>query len=186
MRTSRCAWPRWPSRWRVCAAAVAPRSRSDQHGLAVHGRRQGGDAPPEFDDASWEAIRVDRIWEEQGHDPLDGSCWYRLRVTIPASLREKAFLKDGVRIFLGKINNFDQSFLNGQVFGVNGAVVTAGTPLDDAFTKAEMAIWNVERAYVLGPDDPRIRWGEENVIAVRVFDQGGQGGLWSGTGRCAW
>ena len=137
-------------------------------------------ATPGFDDASWETIRVDKIWEEQGHDPLDGYCWYRLRVKVPSSLKEKAFLADGLRIFLGKINNFDQSFLNGQLFGINGAVVAPDTPLDDAFTKAEMALWNVERAYVLPPDDPRIRWGAENVIAVRVFDQGGQGGMWSG------
>jgi len=147
-------------------------------------RFAAGDRPeraaPGFDASGWEAINVDRIWEEQGHDPLDGYAWYRLRVTIPARLRDAAQLQDGLRIGLGKINNFDQSFLNGRLFGVNGAVVPAGTPADDGFTKAEMAMWDVERIYVLPPDDERIRWGEENVIAVRVFDQGGQGGMWSG------
>ena len=135
---------------------------------------------PSFDDSRWEAIKVDRIWEEQGHAQLDGYAWYRLRVVIPSSLRDKAYLKDGLRIFLGKINNFDQSFLNGQIFGINGALVDASTPIDDAFTKADPGLWNVARTYVLPVGDARIRWDAENVIAVRVFDQGGKGGMWSG------
>src|SRR5512140_3029070 len=94
-------------------------------------------AAPGFDDSAWEKIAVDTIWEEQGHDLLDGYAWYRLRVVIPSSLRDEAYLKDGLRIFLGKINNFDQSFLNGQLFGINGAVVPASTPTDDAYTKAD-------------------------------------------------
>ena len=166
----------------VCAGAAL--AAEETLAISAGWRFAVGDSPayaaPGFDDAGWEAIRVDRIWEEQGHDPLDGYCWYRLRVTIPTSLRDAAHLREGLRIYLGRINNFDQAFLNGRLFGVNGAVVAADTPPDDAFTKAETAMWNVERVYVLPPDDERIRWGAENVIAVRVFDQGGQGGMWSG------
>ena len=43
-----------------------------------------------------------------------------------------------------------------------------------------MQLWDYERRYVLSVDDPRILWDKENVIAVRVFDQGGQGGLYTG------
>ena len=133
-----------------------------------------------FDDSAWEAIQVDRIWEEQGHDPLDGYCWYRLRVTIPAALQGEG-VSQGRPAHLPRQDQQLRPVVP-QRAGVRHqrGRRAPDTPLDDAFTKAEMALWNVERVYVLPPDDPRIRWGEENVIAVRVFDQGGQGGLWSG------
>jgi alpha-galactosidase len=137
-------------------------------------------AQPGFDDGAWSAIRVDRIWEEQGYAKLDGYAWFRLKVTIPAGLRDRAHLRDGLRIALGKINNFDQTYLNGQLIGVNGKTVPAGTAADDAYIKAAAGLWDAERVYTLAPDDPRIRWGEDNVLAVRVYDEGGQGGLWSG------
>jgi len=168
----------------VCVPASAAAVAADVVPINAGWKLIPGDnleyAKPGFDDSAWEKIKVDRIWEEQGHDPLDGYCWYRMRVMIPTSLKEKAFLKDNLRIFLGKINNFDQSFLNGQIFGINGKLVDASTATDEAYTKADMSLWDVASTYVLPVDDPRIRWDAENVIAVRVFDQGGQGGLWSG------
>jgi len=133
-----------------------------------------------FDDSGWKKLRVDKIWEEQGFDPLDRYAWYRVKVNIPRELQRQSYLKDSLLFFLGKINNFDQTFLNGKILGINGKVVPADTPLDTSFVTAPMEFWNMERHYALHVDDPRIRWDDENVIAIRVFDQGGQGGLWSG------
>ena len=137
-------------------------------------------ASPTFDDSNWKPLRVDKIWEEQGFDPMDRFAWYRLKFVIPSSMRAQSFLKDSLLFFLGKINNFDQTFLNGTLIGINGKAVAADTPADTAFLKAPMEHWNLERRYILSASDPRIRWDRENVIAVRVFDQGGQGGMWSG------
>ncbi len=137
-------------------------------------------AQPGYNDAQWQKIAVDKIWEEQGHDPYDGFAWYRLKVVIPAELKKQAFIKDGLRLFLGKINNFDQSFLNGAIIGINGENVPADTKIDTSFTHAETRLWNQERTYVLPIDDPRIKWDQENIIAVRVYDEGGQGGIWNG------
>ncbi|MHB8054269.1 MAG: putative Ig domain-containing protein, partial [Candidatus Aminicenantales bacterium] len=137
-------------------------------------------ADPAFDDSGWSPILVDRVWETQGNDPYDGYAWYRLRLVIPSKIRDNAPLKDGLRLSLGKINNFDLAFLNGRVFGRNGKVVSADTPLDDSFTKEDMMLYDLPRAYILPFDDPRILWDKENVIAVRVFDEGGQGGLYAG------
>jgi alpha-galactosidase len=143
-----------------------------------------GDNPeymlPGFDDTGWKPIGVDRIWEEQGYDKLDGFAWYRIRFVLPSALRTSSRLGDGVRIFLGKINNFDQSFLNGRIFGMNGKTVSPETAADTAFLKADMSMWNVERTYALSVADPRLRWDTVNVLAVRVYDQGGQGGIWTG------
>jgi hypothetical protein len=137
-------------------------------------------AAPGFDDAKWKPIRVDTIWENQGYPNLDGFAWYRIRFFLPSQLKNDAYLQDGIRIYLGKINNFDQSFLNGTIFGINAKIVSPDTPIDSSYTKADVGMWNTERPYILPADDPRILWDKENVIAVRVFDAGGQGGIWNG------
>lgn len=139
-----------------------------------------GYATPAYDDSQWVPITVDKVWEEQGYEKLDGFAWFRLKIFLPSGLKEKAYLKEGLRIFLGKINNFDQSFLNGTIFGVNGKIVPANTPLDNEYTKADTQLWNYSRCYMLPIDDPRILWDKINVFAVRVFDEGGLGGLHSG------
>ncbi len=169
----------------LAAATGLPKAAEEAIPLTEGWKFQPGDNPawaaPEFDDAAWVPIRVDKIWEDQGYEKLDGFAWFRLRFTLPAHLKERARLQDGLRLCLGKINNFDQSYLNGALFGVNGKVVPASTPADTGFLKADSSLWNVERVYILPPDDPRLRWDQENVLAVRVYDEGGQGGLWSGT-----
>ncbi|TSA28509.1 MAG: alpha-galactosidase [Ignavibacteriales bacterium] len=137
-------------------------------------------AKPGYDDSQWKGIQVDKIWEQQGYDPLDGYAWYRIKVFIPSSLKNNSFLKDSLKIFLGKINNFDQSFINGNIFGINGKNVTANTIIDTSFLYAPTILWDYNRRYTLSVDDPRILWDKENVIAVRVFDQGGQGGIYTG------
>jgi PKD repeat protein len=143
-----------------------------------------GDNPeysnPVFNDTEWKLIEVDKIWEEQGYDPYDGFAWFRLKVTIPSKLYKEAFLQDSLRLFLGKINNFDQTFLNGKILGINGKTVVENAILDSSFLKAPINLWDYERRYAISVSDPRILWDEENVIAVRVFDQGGQGGLYTG------
>ena len=137
-------------------------------------------AQPGFDDASWKTIAIDKIWESQGYDPYDGYAWFRVRVVIPSSLKNNAFLKDSLRIYLGKINNFDHSFLNGQLFGINGVNASPEMSTDTNFIHAPINLWDKKRPYTLSVNDPRILWDQENVIAVRVFDQGGQGGLYTG------
>jgi alpha-galactosidase len=139
-----------------------------------------GYSSPVFDDASWKQIQVDKVWEEQGYDPYDGFAWFRVRVVIPEELKANSFLKDSLRICLGKINNFDQTFLNGFLIGSNAKNIPPGGAGDSLFIKAPTRMYNVERSYTLSVNDPRILWGKENVIAVRVYDEGGLGGLYSG------
>jgi len=137
-------------------------------------------ASPAFDDSPWKTIAVDRIWESSGYDPYDGYAWFRLRIVIPSWLKAEAGLKDSLRIYLGKINNFDQSFLNGQLFGINGENAAPEMAGDTSFIHAPISCWDKKRPYTLAVNDPRILWDKENLIAVRVFDQGGQGGMYTG------
>jgi len=135
---------------------------------------------PGLDDSSWDSIPVDKIWEECGYDPYDGYAWYRLRFFLPSSLKDRKPLKDSLLIFLGKINNWDQTFLNGRIIGMNNRNVPGDTEPDTSFLSAPVNYWDLERRYTLATGDPRIRWDQENVMAVRVFDQGGQGGIYTG------
>jgi alpha-galactosidase len=135
---------------------------------------------PTFEDSQWKTIKSDKIWEAYGYDPYDGYAWYRLKIVIPSSLKTSAALKDSLRFFMGKINNFDQTFINGQYLGSNNKTAFPGELPDENFIKAPQGYWDLERHYVVAAEDPRIKWDQENVIAVRVFDEGGQGGLYTG------
>ncbi|MFH1297044.1 MAG: putative Ig domain-containing protein [Bacteroidota bacterium] len=135
---------------------------------------------PGLDDATWDSIPVDKIWEECGYDPYDGYAWYRLRFFLPSSLKTSASLQDSLLLFLGKINNWDQTFLNGEIIGINGRNVPSETVIDTGFLNAPVNYWDLERRYTLAAGDPRILWDQENVLAVRVYDQGGQGGIYTG------
>ncbi len=135
---------------------------------------------PGLNDSDWEKIKIDRNWEDQSHDNYDGFAWYRIKILIPSTLKEGAFLKDSIKIFLGKIDDYDQAFINGKIFGVNGKNVRADYKSDENFIHESPIPWNKNRDYVLSVNDDRILWDEENVIAVRVYDQGGAGGMFSG------
>ncbi|MHC1704566.1 MAG: putative Ig domain-containing protein [Tenuifilaceae bacterium] len=142
-------------------------------------------AQPNFNDSNWKPIEVDKIWEAQGYDPYDGYAWFRTKVVIPSGLKKSAYLKDSLKIFLGKINNFDQVFLNGQLIGENAKNLPVGNRIDTLFLGAPMQMYDVIRRYMIPVNDPRILWDKENTIAVRVFDQGGQGGIYTGNQKIA-
>ncbi|MBL7138196.1 MAG: alpha-galactosidase [Bacteroidales bacterium] len=172
-----------------CIAVLLLVGCSARHSQEVISLNQGwkftmGDSlafiEPGLNDTSWDSMPVDKIWEECGYDPYDGYAWYRLRFFLPSSLKLSASLQDSLLLFLGKINNWDQTFLNGTIIGINGRNVPAGTVIDTGFLNAPVNYWDLERRYTLAAGDPRILWDQENVLAIRVFDQGGQGGIYTG------
>jgi len=137
-------------------------------------------AEPAFDDSDWNPIGVDKAWEEQGYTGHDGFAWYRLKVVIPSSLKMNSYLKDSLKIFLGKIDDYDQTYLNGILIGTNGKNNPKGAVPDPAFNRASPIPWDLDRMYSLSVANKAIRWDGENVIAIRVYDQGGPGGIYTG------
>ena len=123
--------------------------------------RTGDDAryaARDFDDETWETIPVPSTWEQAGHPDYDGDAWYRARFTLPASpdARQLAAL----RLELGKVDDVDETFVNGvRIGGMHG--------------------WRTYRRYAVPA--AALNWGGENVLAVHVTDSGGPGGFWSGT-----
>ena len=140
-----------------------------------------GDDPswssPAFSDSAWKDISPLQVWDAQGYADLDGYAWYRIHVTIPSSLKEHSYYKDSLVICLGKIDDRDQTWLNGQPLGQNGVTL----PADTLFSRRipdEGETWARVRKYTLAAGDPRIHWDDDNVIAVRVWDRGGLGGMY--------
>jgi alpha-galactosidase len=135
-------------------------------------------AAPAFDDSKWVSILPGKVWEDQGYEKLDGFAWYRIRFILPSSMKKEAVLNDSIQLLLGRIDDCDQVFLNGKLTGENTRTIPDNvTPGNDYITVR--GLWNSERRYVLGIQDPRLLWDKENVIAIRVYDQNGIGGLFS-------
>jgi alpha-galactosidase len=144
--------------------------------------KQGNDmawASIDFKDSDWDSISVRQAWESQGHQIYDGFAWYRTTVYIPSSLKMNKYLQDSVLFSLGKIDDGDQFFLNGVFVGQNNKKLTT-RPSDSVFMHDAQISYSRERKYLLPVDDPRIHWDQENLIAIRVFDSGGAGGMYNG------
>jgi len=108
-------------------------------------------ASPNLDESDWQAISVPQLWEEQGYQGLDGIGWYRTSFTL-----SEAQAKAGIELGLGKIDDSDISYVNGQEVGkMSGA-------------------YNTARVYTVSPQ--HLKAGK-NVIAIRVEDTGGGGGI---------
>jgi len=132
-----------------------------------------------LDDSGWKQIKTGQTWDKQGYQDLDGFAWYRVKFNLPVSVKEDSYLKDSLRIYLGKIDDFDEVFLNGKILGYNGITLPSSASLPDSFN-IEPSPWYKERNYVITSDDDRLLWDKENVLAVRVWDRGGLGGMYAG------
>jgi len=147
--------------------AVAPALVSGADAFPIGGPwrfRTGDDArygAREYDEEAWETIAVPERWERAGHPGYDGFAWYRCRFSLPvAPAGRTAYLE------LGKVDDVDETFVNGVKVGQTGA-----------FPPAYHSEWRAFRRYRVPAD--ALNWGGDNVLAVRVYDGGGDGGLWS-------
>jgi sialate O-acetylesterase len=113
-----------------------------------------GWARTDFDDRAWGRLKVPGFWEGQGL-AIDGAVWFRRRCQIPAAWRGRA-----LRLELGPIDDFDQTYCNGTKIG------STGPEVPDAF--------NVSRIYKI-PEN--ITTSAQVTLAVRIFDRFGSGGF---------
>lgn len=122
---------------------------------------------PAYNDNDWKAANVSMPWEEQGYPKMDGFGWYRVKVVIPSLLKEKAFLKDSLHFNLGYLDDGGEVYLNGKLVYSNysdGNDIQHGSYGPCSFS--------------IAVNDPAVLWNKENVIAVRLFDTGGAGGVY--------
>ncbi|HEX8347901.1 MAG TPA: alpha/beta hydrolase-fold protein, partial [Actinoplanes sp.] len=131
--------------------------------------RTGDDATwsdPSLVDTDWQSWSVPDNWgESPALSAYDGFAWYRRSFTLPE--RPAGVQDSAVVAALGKIDDADQTFLNGREIGSTGG-----------FPPGFDSTWEVPREYY--PADGLLRWGATNVIAVRVYDGTGGGGFYQG------
>lgn len=127
---------------------------------------------PAFNDKEWKTIKTGTVWQEQGYPDYHGYAWYRIHVVIPSSMKQQSFWKDSLCIYLAHVNDVDETYLNGIKIGKTGAF-----PNDAG---GYVSKWPAVRAYHIAAADPAIKWDEENVIAIKVYDGGGSGGIFMG------
>lgn len=103
-----------------------------------------------FDDAQWQQMTVPIYWEQAGLPNYDGTVWFRKTVKLPASWAGKQ-----LRLDIGGIDDYDDSFFNGTEVG-----------------HTELFIY--KRGYTIPANVVK---AGDNTIAIRVFDNGGLGGI---------
>jgi len=122
-----------------------------------------------YDDTAWKHIYVPAYWEIQGYKNYDGFAWYRKTFTMPAEYANQKMV-----LMLGKIDDIDQTYVNGTLVG------SVGDWINDELPKYfnQNNEWEEIRGYYI-PDNVLIP-GKENSIAVRVYDGFVDGGIYQG------
>ncbi|HEV7991145.1 MAG TPA: sialate O-acetylesterase [Gemmatimonadaceae bacterium] len=115
----------------------------------VQGRAAWAD--PALDESRWQPIAVPSLWEQAGYPDMDGIAWYRASFDLTADEAAR-----GVKLGLGAIDDADISWVNGVEIGRTN---------------------NYSTARVYDVPASALRAGR-NVIAVRVDDTGGGGGIY--------
>ncbi|MCL1908711.1 MAG: putative Ig domain-containing protein [Holophagaceae bacterium] len=118
-----------------------------------------------LDDKTWSPVNVKQTWGEQGHADYKGTAWYRKSFMLPRAMRNEDRLKGGLILYIGLLEGGDQVFLNGQYLGTSSRVADPGTAPPPRLGAPRDT---TKREYALPINDPRLKWGEENLIAVRV------------------
>lgn len=117
-----------------------------------------------YDDRNWETLFVPSYWDNQGYRSFDGIAWYRKRFELDFEVdyNQNYFL------VLGKIDDFDVTFLNGKKIGETNDGLKYG--ISKSYDKI--------RLYKI--PNKLLKEVGENVIAIKVTDIGVDGGVYNG------
>ncbi|AFH50395.1 Glycoside hydrolase family protein [Ignavibacterium album JCM 16511] len=126
-------------------------------------------ADKNYDDSDWDSLFVPAHWEMQGYRDYDGFAWYRKKFSI-----SKELSKERLVLLMGKIDDIDQTYINGVQIGSTGLWNFNKVPTD--FNTGNE--WEQKRIYSI--PDGLLNFNDENIIAVRVYDGFRDGGIYQG------
>ena len=106
---------------------------------------------PDFNAAAWKSMKLPVLWEQAGLPGFDGIVWFRKEIEIPAGWAGK-----DLALHLGPIDDRDTTFFNGVKVGSKD-------------------VYNENRDYKIPGSSVK---AGKSVIAVRVLDTGGGGGIY--------
>lgn len=135
--------------------------------LPMECRFRFGDNPewanPALNDSDWGMQQLAKSYTKDS-----SYAWYRIKVVIPSGL--KTIKGKGLKLYLGKIDDVDQTYFNGKLIGETGS-----------FPPDYITQWEKQRLYTIPENE--VQWDKENVIAVRVYNLVGGMGMWEGPYR---
>jgi len=115
-----------------------------------------GWASETFDDSKWSRLRAGLPWDAQGFPDLDGIGWYRRWVAVPAD-----WASSSITFQSAGIDDEYDLYVNGAFAGHRG-------------DRSVRSVANTDTSIDI---TTQTRAGRENLLAVRVRDWGGSGGL---------
>jgi hypothetical protein len=145
----------------------APKNRMivDLHGLWYFHLSRDGESIKSSDPNEWEKIMVPSPWEHQGFPRYDGYAWYKKSFKIDDKYIDS---DDDLVLLLGKIDDFDKTFLNGKLIGTT----------NDKRRYGDSRSFSQDRVYSIPKN--LLRKGALNTIDVQVEDMGNVGGIYEG------
>ncbi|HSD06869.1 sialate O-acetylesterase [Flavobacterium sp.] len=105
----------------------------------------------DFYDKNWPEIKVPSLWENQQIGNIDGIVWMRKTIILTAEQAKKE-----ATLYLSKIDDEDQTYVNGVQVGTNN-------------------LWDKQRVYKIPAN---VLKEGTNIIAVRITDYSGGGGIY--------
>jgi len=117
-----------------------------------------------FDDTEWRPILPGQSWESQGYPDFNGTGWYRIKFTL---INEENLELLGLN--LGQIDDVDETYFNGTLIGKTGTPYPERNPRPDKTRIYQIPAKLINKG--------------ENVLAIRVTDTGGSGGMKAGIPR---
>ncbi|MFI5251391.1 MAG: alpha-galactosidase [Bacteroidota bacterium] len=114
-----------------------------------------------INDNAWKEMPVPAHWEDFGYPDLDGYAWYRITFKFPEGWR-----RGPLNFHFAKVDDCDETYFNGTLIGKTGE-----------FPPNYDSQWPAFREYKV-PEN-LINLNGDNTIAVRVYDGGGPGGIYS-------
>ncbi|MEO1256985.1 MAG: beta galactosidase jelly roll domain-containing protein, partial [Bacteroidota bacterium] len=118
---------------------------------------------PDYDDSEWDNIIVPSHWRSKYIKRSNGYGWYRREFLVPSQLRNK-----DIYLILGKIDDFDYTYINGELIGRTKDFL----PFGESDSWSQFRIYKVSREI--------LNQTGTNVIAVEVEDIGIDAGIYEG------
>ncbi len=112
----------------------------------------------DYDDSNWATMKLPSLWESEGLPNFDGIVWFRKVFNYSGKIPGK-----GLTLHLGAIDDMDAAYVNGMKIG----------------QIEKTGFYQFPREYKIPGN---ILKEGKNVIAVRVIDNGGGGGIYDKNG----
>lgn len=116
-----------------------------------------------YNDSSWDLIMVPGYWRSLKHkEVIEGTAWYRKEFNLPDFLKNESDLV----LVLGKIDDFDETYLNEVLIGSTDDKKPIGVS------------WSFDQYRIYTIPNNVIDRNGTNTISVRVRDIGGNAGIY--------